>query len=145
MGVVVGGLVVAGVAVAIGVVASSNGVSDAASGPDLTFLEPDDVVMEFDRARDTADCDLLVAITTDLYRGEHGDCTTYDPPSSYFADLVASDVGVLDTSIEGDTANIITSESYEVDGVRTSPQYVYGLVRDDGVWRINVYSIFGGE
>ncbi len=105
-----------------------------ASGPG-----PAEAVEAYDRAYAEVDCELFASVTTDAYREALAPtCADFEAEAQAFVDnFTEYDVAIGSTEIDGATATVTTTESWVLDGQENSAEYVYTLVADRGVWRID--------
>ena len=128
VGIVIGALVLAGAGVAAFLLLTPT----AEAGPSAA-------VLGYDRAYAEVDCDLFVAVTTETYREALAPtCADFEAEAQAFVDNFTDyEIVIESTEVAGDTATIVTTESWVLDGQANSAEYTYALVRTDGTWRID--------
>ena len=130
--IVLGVLVLAGAAIAaiLVFVPAMTGGSAAA---------PEDAVLAYDRAYDEVDCALYESVTTPDYRETFADsCEVFEAEARTFVDAFTDyEVEVTGSEVDGAKATVTTTETWTLEGQPGSADYVYTLVLDDGVWRID--------
>jgi hypothetical protein len=95
-------------------------------------VSPGDTVLEYNTAWNTQDCELANSLTTDDL--DFDDCADFIDSTSEYTDY---SVSVMDQSVSGSTARVLTSESFHVDGDVQVAQYTYLLEKHGGVWQIS--------
>jgi ABC-type amino acid transport substrate-binding protein len=111
------------------------------AGP-FASSSPSTTVTDFDHAFATADCAEFQATTTADFQtaffGSTLDCAAWEDNARQLRvdDVYAYTVEVHDTTLEGDTALVSTTEVDSSTGTDTTYELVYELVKTDGVWLI---------
>lgn len=100
---------------------------------------PADAVLDYDRAYADVDCELYTAVTTEAYRERLAPtCADFEAEAQAFVEAFSDyEVVVESTTVDGETATVVTSESWELEGEQNSADYTYALVRVDGTWKID--------
>jgi hypothetical protein len=121
-------LVIVGVVVAI-VVSSVLGAVRA----------PQEVVGQYDKAFDEADCELYFSITTEAYQESfEPTCEGFESVAQNFLESYSDyKVTVTNTSVSGDTATVETTETFILDGEPGTDEYIYHLVKSGNAWLID--------
>lgn len=121
-------LVIVGVVVAI-VVSSVLGAVRA----------PQEVVGQYDKAFDEADCELYFSITTEAYQESfEPTCEGFESVAQNFLESYSDyKVTVTNTSVSGDTAIVETTETFILDGEPGTDEYTYHLVKSGNAWLID--------
>ena len=127
-GAAVGLLVILGVVIAV-VVSSILGAVRA----------PQEVIGEYDRAFDEADCEIYLSITTEAYQESfEPTCEGFESVAQNFLDSYSDyKVIVTNTSVSGETATVETTETFVLDGEPGTDEYTYYLVRSGNTWLID--------
>lgn len=99
---------------------------------------PEHAVVDYDRAYDEVDCELFESVTTAAYRETLAPtCADFEAEAQAFVDsFSAYDVVVNSTEIDGETATVLTTETWTLDGEEGSADYTYTLVNEGG-WKID--------
>lgn len=96
---------------------------------------PRDTIDSFDKAWETADCDLLDSVTTSNYQDEtgFGDCAVFQDSANTYGG--AQSLKVISTDVVNSTATVVTHEVY--DGDSAEYELTYTLVKDGSHWKID--------
>jgi hypothetical protein len=155
VGVVVLGFVVALLLIVPMLFSMIRGTDGASTGGGLEGSTDDEraavaVVRQYDEAWATADCDLMIASTTERFRADNGlaPCEQFEESATVFADAT-DDYVVTVTAIESSSAGVTveTTETYSalVDGEGnpldqpepSQEAYVYTVIDDGTAWVID--------
>jgi hypothetical protein len=100
---------------------------------------PQEVIGQYDKAFDEADCELYFSITTEAYQESfEPTCEGFESVAQNFLDSYTDyTVTVTNTSVTGDTAIVETTETFILDGEPGADEYTYHLVRSGNVWLID--------
>jgi hypothetical protein len=100
---------------------------------------PQEVVGQYDKAFDEADCELYFSITTEAYQESfEPTCEGFESVAQNFLDSYSDyKVTVTNTSVSGDTAIVETTETFILDGEPGTDEYTYHLVKSGNAWLID--------
>jgi hypothetical protein len=100
---------------------------------------PQEVVGQYDKAFDEADCELYFSITTEAYQESfEPTCEGFESVAQNFLDSYSDyNVTVTNTSVSGDTAIVETTETFILDGEPGTDEYTYHLVKSGNAWLID--------
>lgn len=100
---------------------------------------PSTAVVGYDQAYAEVDCDLFVSVTTDTFREALAPtCADFEAEAQEFVDNFSDyEVVIDDTTIDGATATIVTTESWVLEGEENTAEYTYTLVDEGGSWKID--------
>ena len=96
--------------------------------------DPADTVREFVDAAIAGDCDALEDLVTDDFLGQSGEC---DPDDVATGDLDDVDLEVGDATVEGDTATVVLSTTYQGESTDSTLELVY----EDDAWLIDGFGL----
>jgi hypothetical protein len=100
---------------------------------------PQEVIGQYDKAFDEADCELYFSITTEAYQESfEPTCEGFESVAQNFLESYSDyKVIVTDTSVSGDTATVATTETFILDGEPGTDEYTYHLVKSGNTWLID--------
>jgi len=100
---------------------------------------PSTAVVGYDQAYAEVDCELFVSVTTDTFREALAPtCADFEAEAQEFVDNFSDyEVVIDDTTIDGATATIVTTESWVLEGQENTAEYTYTLVDEGGSWKID--------
>jgi hypothetical protein len=100
---------------------------------------PQEVIGQYDKAFDEADCELYFSITTEAYQESfEPTCEGFESVAQNFLESYSDyKVTVTNTSVSGDTAIVETTETFILDGEPGTDEYTYHLVKSGNAWLID--------
>lgn len=100
---------------------------------------PQEVIGQYDKAFDEADCELYFSVTTEAYQESfEPTCEGFESVAQNFLDSYSDyKVTVTNTSISGDTAIVETTETFILEGEPGADEYTYHLVKSGNAWLID--------
>lgn len=100
---------------------------------------PQEVIGQYDKAFDDADCELYFSITTEAYQESfEPTCEGFESVAQNFLESYSDyKVTVTNTSVSGDTATVETTETFILDGEPGTDEYIYRLVKSGNTWLID--------